>query len=78
MALAHVDEIARKLIAAGRAADEPAAIVSNATLDDQTVRVTTLAQLGVEARASSAPAIFVIGENVRLRADLNWLWTPVR
>jgi uroporphyrin-III C-methyltransferase len=73
MALAHADEIATKLIAAGRSANEPAAIVSDATFDKQTVRVTTLAKLGVAAKQSDAPAILVIGENVKLREGLDWL-----
>ena len=73
MALAHADEIARKLIEAGRNADEPAAIVSNATGGDQDVRVTTLGRLGDEAKIVDAPALLVIGENVRLREGLDWL-----
>jgi uroporphyrin-III C-methyltransferase len=73
MALAHAGEIAAKLIEAGRDGHEPAAIVSDATFGKQSVRVTTLAGLGEAARASSAPAILVIGENVRLREGLDWL-----
>lgn len=73
MALAHADEIAAKLIEAGRAANEPAAIVSDATFDKQDVRVTTLGELGARAKESSAPAILVIGENVRLREGLDWI-----
>jgi len=73
MALAHAGEIAAKLIEAGRGVDEPAAIVSDATFDRQNVRVTTLGQLGDAARESQAPAILVIGENVRLRDGLDWL-----
>ena len=73
MALAHAEEIARKLIEAGRLADEPAAIVSDATFEKQNVRVTALGQLGEAARESPAPAILVIGENVKLRAGLDWL-----
>ncbi len=73
MALAHADDIAAKLIAAGRASDEPAAIVGNATFQKQDVRVTTLGALGEAARKSAAPAILVIGENVRLRAGLDWI-----
>jgi uroporphyrin-III C-methyltransferase len=73
MALAHAEEIATKLIAAGRSPDEPAAIISNATLPDQNVRVMRLAELGEGARESSAPAVFVIGENVKLRTELDWL-----
>jgi uroporphyrin-III C-methyltransferase len=73
MALAHADEIAAKLIAGGRAASEPAAIVSDATFGKQTVRVTMLGELGEAARESTAPAILVIGENVRLREGLDWI-----
>jgi uroporphyrin-III C-methyltransferase len=73
MALAHADEIAAKLIAAGRAADEPAAIVSDATFEKQSVRITTLGELGARAKDSGAPAILVIGENVKLRAGLDWV-----
>lgn len=73
MALAHAGEIATKLIEAGRAPDEPAAIVSDATFERQDVRVTTLAALGEAARESTAPAILVIGENVKLRDGLDWL-----
>ncbi len=73
MALAHADEIAGRLIEAGRDAGEPAAIVSDASRDAQSVRVTTLGQLGVAAKESTAPGIIVVGENVRLREGLDWL-----
>jgi len=73
MALAHAHEIADKLMKAGRAGDEPAAIVNDASCEKQSVRVTTLGELGAAAEASTAPAILVIGENVRLREGLDWL-----
>jgi len=73
MACKHAGDIAAKLIAAGRGAHEPAAIVSDATFDKQHVIVTTLATLGEAAAASAAPAIIVIGENVKLRDGLDWL-----
>jgi uroporphyrin-III C-methyltransferase len=73
MARKTAGEIAAKLIAAGRDANEPTAIVSNASFADQNVRVTTLAELGTAATESAAPAILVIGENVRLRDSLDWL-----
>jgi uroporphyrin-III C-methyltransferase len=73
MALAHAEEIAAKLMDAGRPASEPAAIVSDATSGKQNVRVTTLAELGHAAKQSDAPAILVIGENVKLREGLDWL-----
>jgi len=73
MALAHADAIASHLIDAGRDPREPAAIVSDASLDAQSVRVTTLGRLGLQAKEGSAPALLVIGENVRLREGLDWL-----
>jgi uroporphyrin-III C-methyltransferase len=73
MARKYAGEIAARLIAAGRGANEPAAIVSDATFGHQSVQVTTLAGLGEAAANSGAPAILVIGENVRLRAALDWL-----
>jgi uroporphyrin-III C-methyltransferase len=73
MALAHAGEIAALLIAGGRAANEPAAIVSDATSGKQNVRVTTLGELGARAKECDAPAILVIGENVRLREGLDWI-----
>lgn len=72
MARKTVGAIAEKLIAAGRAGDEPAAIVSDASASAQSVQVTTLGKLG-EAAAGTAPAIIVIGENVRLRDGLDWI-----
>jgi len=73
MARKHAGEIAANLIAAGRRVDEPAAIVSNASFTDQIVQVTTLSELGAATTQSAAPAILVIGENVRLRDGMDWL-----
>jgi len=73
MARKYAGEIAAKLIAGGRQANEPAAIVSDATFEKQNVSVTTLAELGGKAAASTAPAIIVIGENVKLREGLDWI-----
>ena len=65
-------EIAAKLIAAGRDPNEPAALVCNASFDDQDVHITTLATLGAAAEGDR-PAIIVIGENVKLRQGMDWL-----
>jgi uroporphyrin-III C-methyltransferase len=73
MAKQFAGEIAAKLIAAGRDAAEPAAIVSDATFGKQSVEVTTLSRLGDAATRSEGPAILIVGENVRLRAGLDWL-----
>ena len=60
-------------MAAGRSADEPAAIVANAARSDQQVIVTTLGGLAAAAQDAPALAIIVIGENVKLAEELNWL-----
>ncbi len=73
MARRNAGEIAARLIAAGRALDEPAAIVSDATSGKQAVIVTALGKLGAAAADDKAPAIIVIGENVRLRDGLDWI-----
>lgn len=75
MALSHLDRIAELLIANGRHADEPVALVRNATLADQQVLETTLgaAAADVERAGFKAPAIIVVGEVVRLREGLDWL-----
>jgi uroporphyrin-III C-methyltransferase len=73
MARKHGGEIAEKLIAAGRDANEPAAIVSNASLDGQETVVTRLSALGDAAVVADTPALLIIGENVRLATGLDWL-----
>jgi uroporphyrin-III C-methyltransferase len=72
MALKHLAPIAARLIAAGRAADEPVAIVSKATTAAQRVLVSSLGAVAAEAAAAGieAPAVIVVGEVVRLRARL--------
>jgi uroporphyrin-III C-methyltransferase len=72
MARKFAGEISRALVAAGRAGDQPAAVVINAARDDQKVIVTTLADLGA-VESGSAPSIIVIGENVSLARELDWL-----
>jgi len=67
MARKYAGKIADRLIAAGRAPHEPAAVVSDASSDKQIVTVTTLDGLGKAAEASAAPAILIVGENVLLR-----------
>jgi uroporphyrin-III C-methyltransferase len=75
MALSHLPRIVELLRANGRPADEPVALVRNATLADQQVLETNLGSLvsDVEANGFKAPAIVVIGEVVRLRSGLDWL-----
>lgn len=75
MGLKHLPRIAGELMAAGRKAGEPVAIVSNATTPRQHVLETTLARAAADAveHKIPAPALIVVGEAVRLRAGLDWL-----
>jgi uroporphyrin-III C-methyltransferase len=75
MALKHLDAIARRLIAGGRSADDPVAVVSKATTPGQRVLETTLARAAADAAAAGIepPAIVAIGAAVRLRRSLDWL-----
>ena len=73
MARKFAGEIADALLAAGRSADEPAAIVANAARTDQQVIITTLGGLAAAAEAAPALTIMVIGQNVALAHELNWL-----
>jgi uroporphyrin-III C-methyltransferase len=72
MALRHLDDIAQRLIAAGRAPDEPVAIVSKATTVAQRVAITTLGEAAAIAATIESPAIIAIGEVARLHAALDW------
>jgi uroporphyrin-III C-methyltransferase len=75
MALAHLRQIAERLLTHGRAPDQPVAIVSNASLPEQRVLESTLAACAdaADAAAIEPPCLVVIGEVVRLRAGLDWL-----
>ncbi len=74
MGLSHFDEIAARIIAAGRAASTPAMAVRWGTRPDQEVLTGTLESLPELIRKHSLkpPATIIIGEVVRLRDKLNW------
>ena len=75
MAIKHLDEIARRLIAGGRDAAEPVAVVENATLPTMRVLETTLGKAAHDVAASGlgAPAIVCVGQVVLLRQALDWM-----
>ena len=63
MGVRQLPRIAEQLVAHGRPADEPAAVVERGTLPDQRVLRTTVAELGsVDAQA---PAVTVVGPVAR-------------
>ena len=74
MGLKNIEAIAAALIAHGRSADTPAAIVSHGTTGRQQTVVGTLDTITELARnaAIRPPAVTVIGDVVRLRERLNW------
>jgi uroporphyrin-III C-methyltransferase/precorrin-2 dehydrogenase/sirohydrochlorin ferrochelatase len=65
-------EISAQLIAHGRAADTPVAVIGRGTRADQQVLTGTLAQLDILAQQAPTPALLVIGEVVSLHSQLAW------
>ncbi|HKL55701.1 MAG: uroporphyrinogen-III C-methyltransferase [Roseovarius sp.] len=74
MGMKHVERIAAALIAAGRPADEPCAIVCSATTGDQSVLETTLSRMSADIGESGLepPAILCVGRSVLMRQVLDW------
>jgi uroporphyrin-III C-methyltransferase len=70
---AVVGQLAERLIAHGKPASTPAAVISRGTLDDQEVRVAPLGAIGAAAKDAATPALVVIGEVVALREALGVL-----
>jgi uroporphyrinogen III methyltransferase/synthase len=77
MGVRTLPALTARLIAAGRPAREPAAIVARGTFPDQsTVRGTLETIAAAAAQASvAAPAVTVIGAVAELGAELDW-WRP--
>lgn len=74
MAMAHLDQIASELIAAGRPADTPVAVIERGTTGSQRRLLTQLDGLaeGVRSAGIAAPAMVVIGDVVQLSRQLDW------
>ena len=72
MGLARVGDIAAGLVAAGKAADTPAAVVSSATTEKERAVVGMLADIAAKtARAGiESPAVLIVGAVVGLRREL--------
>lgn len=74
MGMKHIARIAAALLAAGRPADEPVAVVTAATTPAQQVLETTLGACAQDIAASGAepPAIICVGRSVLMRQVLDW------
>ncbi len=75
MGVKNLPLISERLVAAGRPADEPAAVIQRGTLPGQTVVTATLADIAerVAESAIRPPSITVIGRAAALRGTLAWL-----
>ena len=62
--------IAEALIAAGRSAQEPVAFVERGSTETERLIESTLGEVAAGSVEVHNPAVFVIGEVVRLRGEL--------
>jgi uroporphyrin-III C-methyltransferase/precorrin-2 dehydrogenase/sirohydrochlorin ferrochelatase len=65
-------DISQRLIAHGREASTPVAVISRGTRADQQVQIGTLEQLEQLAQQAPLPALLVIGEVVELHHQIAW------
>ncbi|MDE2384680.1 MAG: uroporphyrinogen-III C-methyltransferase [Alphaproteobacteria bacterium] len=74
MAVKNLGDIASALMQGGRKGEDPVSIISNASLPQQQVAMTTLAAAGafVEANEPPTPAIVVVGHASDWRSLLDW------
>ena len=74
MGVRQLESIARRLVDAGRAASEPAAVIERGTLPNQRVVAGTLETIAELAASEGvrAPALVVVGEVVALGERLEW------
>ncbi len=75
MVMKHLAELAARLLAHGRAPDEPAALISKATTAEQRVIESTLGRIAADVAAAGVqpPAMLVVGNAVKLRDGLDWV-----
>jgi len=74
MAVMNLAGIAEALIAGGRPPDDPVTIISNASLPQQEIAATTLAEAGryTREKAPATPAVVVVGHASDWRDMLDW------
>jgi uroporphyrinogen III methyltransferase/synthase len=76
MGVGTLPRIAEMLIAHGRAASTPAAVVRWGTTGRQRTLVDRLDRIGARAAGVEPPAVIVIGDVVALREELAWFERP--
>ena len=86
MGVGGLERIRERLVAHGRAAGTPVAIVENGSRPNQRVVIATLGQLDAAGRDESiaSPALVIVGEVAALASNLHWfgrepvLWRGLR
>ncbi|MGI9410781.1 MAG: uroporphyrinogen-III C-methyltransferase [Hyphomicrobiaceae bacterium] len=80
MAVKNLADIAAHLLAGGRQANDPVAVVSDATLATQRIVETTLGEVGELAAGGglTTPAIVVVGKAADLHRQLGWFVAELR
>ena len=74
MGVENLPYITKQLIDNGRAADTPAAVIRWGTKPEQRTLVTTLGSAAEDVKRNGIkpPAIFIVGDVVKLRDELSW------
>jgi uroporphyrin-III C-methyltransferase len=72
MGVKHLPEIVQELRVRGWKAETPVAVIERGTRPEQRVIVGTLEEIVELAQEVEPPATLVVGEVVRLRAELEW------
>jgi uroporphyrin-III C-methyltransferase len=72
MGVKNISEIAGELIAHGKRADTPVAIIENGTLPQQKVVTGWLNNIAGKATAIGTPALIIVGEVVKYREQIQW------
>lgn len=74
MGVENIERISSQLIANGRSADCPAAVIRWGTRPEQRTLITTVGKAAADVKATGMkpPAIFLVGEVVKLREQLQW------
>ncbi len=77
MAMGNLAQIVDRLIAAGKSADTPAAVIQNATLPNQNLAQGTLSKIDAicKKQGLAAPAIVIIGKAAENASLNNWFMT---
>lgn len=72
MGVEHLPEIVERLHQHGRASDTPVALIEQGTTQNQIVVTSTLGDILEKSIDVRPPAVFIVGEVVHLREQINW------